>query len=129
MELGEEFIVVQLDNGRIVDIEKNTLSHNKQIPFREGGRTVLKYHVAGTMTNYPLKLAWSWTAHKAQGQTLENIYLKLPVFDKKPVEALIYSALSRVMSMEGIQLFTPLTHEDIKVNQKALKWLKSKDEC
>lgn len=65
---------------------------------------------------FPLKLAWAQTIHKAQGQTLDNMALEP---DGVINDGQLYVALSRVKSLEGLSLKSPITPRHIKVSKEA----------
>ncbi|MBI5217505.1 MAG: HRDC domain-containing protein [Bacteroidia bacterium] len=74
---------------------------------------IINETVAGSFTQFPLKLAWAITIHKSQGLT----------FDKAIIDAnasfahgQVYVALSRCKSFEGLVLRTPITHRSIKTD-------------
>lgn len=74
--------------------------------------------VAGTFRQYPVRLAWALTIHKAQGLTLDNVYIDLGRGTFAHGQA--YVALSRCRSLEGLALARTLTPRDILFDPAAL---------
>lgn len=60
---------------------------------------------------FPIKLAYAFTIHKAQGQTYEKVILDLNSHIFAPGQ--LYVALSRAKSLQGLFLTKPVTYSDI----------------
>ena len=84
----------------------------------------LKEEVIGSFTQYPLKLAWAVTIHKAQGKTFDRAIID---FGRGAFEyGQAYVALSRCRSLEGIVLKQKLRPEDIKTDPRVVEFYQEK---
>lgn len=72
-----------------------------------------------SVTQFPLKLAWVMTIHKAQGTTLDLVKISLDRSVFAPGQA--YVALSRVRDLKGLSI-TSMDHTVIRTNKKVKEW-------
>ena len=78
--------------------------------------------VVGTFEQFPVKLAWAATIHKCQGQTFDNIVVD---FDAGTfAHGMAYVALSRVKTLEGLNLIRKIDIRDIKFDKQIYEFTK-----
>ncbi|MFC2089732.1 helix-turn-helix domain-containing protein [Bacteroidota bacterium] len=104
-ELSEDEIEVSFEDGSDpVWVEKHTW-FNKRYKL-DNSDNEIKEEITGSFTHYPLKLAWAVTVHKSQGLTFEKAIIDV---EHAFAPGQIYVALSRLTSMEGLILSSPIS--------------------
>jgi len=81
----------------------------------------LKYKVAATFAQIPLKLCWAVTIHRAQGQTLDAALVELNGAFEAGQH---YVALSRVRQLEHLSV-VPFSHDRVRVHPACVEFYKS----
>ncbi|MEO0982258.1 MAG: AAA family ATPase [Pseudomonadota bacterium] len=77
----------------------------------------VKREVVGTFKQVPLRLAYAVTIHKAQGLTLDKVFID---FDHGMfAHGQAYVAFSRARSLEGLELSRPLRPRDLVMDRAA----------
>lgn len=102
-------------NLREVSVERMSWEIIKYKPS-EKDENELVAEVVGTFTQFPLKLAWAITIHKAQGKTFDRVVIDMGRGAFEFGQA--YVALSRCRSLDGIVLLRKLRPEDVKVDDR-----------
>ncbi len=80
--------------------------------------------VVSSFTQYPIRLAWSLTIHKSQGQTYDSVALDLTTGTFVPGQ--LYVALSRCTSFGSLYLTEPIKQEHVMVEPKITAFMEGR---
>jgi hypothetical protein len=111
--VGENDIKIRLDNEEVIMVEQEAWQNsNYTVPLETGK---IEEVAVGQFLQYPLRLAWAITIHKSQGLTFQSAALDVKdAFSPGQV----YVALSRLRSLDGLLLLSPVKPENIMVDER-----------
>lgn len=122
IELEEDRIVVDcMDGSKPLKLEKYQW-RNVAYEMNEITREIDEKDI-GEFLHYPVKLAWAITVHKSQGLTFEKAILDV---NKAFAPGQVYVALSRLKSLDGLILTSPIQINSIAQDQVLVQYSENK---
>lgn len=107
----------RFDNHRECEFKLNVWNNIEYI--RDDDGKIIE-HVTGSFSQFPLRPAYAITIHKSQGLTLSNAHISLSrgCF----ASGQLYTALSRVKTIEGLTISRKLNNGDILVDDDIVEF-------
>ncbi|MBN2486258.1 MAG: helix-turn-helix domain-containing protein [Bacteroidales bacterium] len=102
--LGDGEIVVSFSDGTQPATVDRYVWENKKYTLNPATNEI-EEKIAGRFSHFPLRLAWAITVHKSQGLTFDKAIIDV---SRAFAPGQIYVALSRLTSLDGLVLLTPL---------------------
>ena len=116
VDASTDTISVKLDhNDETVELGRHTWEIKR--PSLNSG--VLSSEVVGSITQFPVILAWAITIHKSQGKTIPKLFINLAGGTR--MDGQFYVALSRGVDLDHLRFSAPVERRHIRANNSLVR--------
>lgn len=116
LKATEDTITVQLDhNGEVVELSHHVWEIKRPTVTDAG----IGSEVIGSVSQFPVILAWAITIHKSQGKTIPKLFINLA--GGTATDGQFYVALSRGVSLDNLRFSAPVEPRHIRANNSLVR--------
>jgi hypothetical protein len=116
--ISGEDITVEMAGSNMLYTLRKSVWENKRYTVNSSTQEI-DDEVIGTFQQYPVKLAWAITVHKSQGLTFEKAIIDV---GQAFADGQVYVALSRLRSVDGLIMRTPLDPDVISTDKQIVSF-------
>ncbi|WP_315184516.1 AAA family ATPase [Corynebacterium durum] len=114
----QDAITVKFDHGPTAEITAHTWEVRR--PAMYGER--LSSETVGSITQFPVILAWAITIHKSQGKTIPKCYIDLS--GGTQIDGQFYVALSRAVDLEHLRINQEVSQKNIRSDGRIIRMIR-----
>jgi len=118
--ISDDKIEVDFSDGSGKFLLRKETWENKKYSVNERSKE-MEDEVVGEFSQYPVKLAWAITVHKSQGLTFEKAVIDV---GHAFAPGQVYVALSRLTSLDGLVLRTPINTNAVTSDSQIVEFSK-----
>lgn len=118
IDIPNDTIHVKFNSGHYEIIGRHEWEIFRYDIDRVGTKPVVTKNKIGSIKQYPIRLAYAITIHKAQGQTFDAMNIKPYAWDCGQ----LYVAFSRVRKVENMYIIGDVQEDNIKVSYSVIKF-------
>lgn len=115
----DEKLVVRLDHSS-KEVELGRHTWDIKTPEVSGG--VLSSKTTGSVTQFPVILAWALTVHKSQGKTIPKLFINMT--GGMTTDGQFYVALSRAVDLDNLRFSAPIERKHIRANNTLVRMIR-----